>query len=153
MSSSRFATLLLAGVSVLMFADYAPKLAAAPPAPSSEGVPHLMRDVVMARRISGDDPVYPETAKMGRMDGEVIMHVIIGPKGRIVSVETTSSTSPFFTNAVTVALQTWRFTPATWQQKPVYADATVKAKFLIKNLPVAHANLNMLYNFAFEPAN
>jgi TonB family protein len=63
---------------------------------------------VPARYVSGNLPVPPVLAVSG---GQVFLEVLVAADGHVESVRTLRTTPPF-TDAVTAAVRSWRFTPA-----------------------------------------
>ena len=89
-------------------------------------------------RVSGDvavksldhkvAPIYPDEAKANRVQGTVVLHVVIGTDGSIRQVEAVSG-DPVLVEAATVAVRQWKYKPTLLNAKPVEVDTIVKIDF------------------------
>jgi len=89
-------------------------------------------------RVSGDmalkslnhkiDPTYPDEARANRIQGTVVLHVVIGTDGSIKEMEAVSG-DPALVKAATVAVQQWKYKPTLMNAEPVEVDTIVKVDF------------------------
>lgn len=73
-----------------------------------------------AVRIVSVEPVYPEAARLDRIEGRVIIEYVITKEGRPVDLRIVESTPPgVFDDAARKAVSAWRYEPALRYGKPV----------------------------------
>jgi len=75
-------------------------------------------------------PVYPEEARKNRIQGKVVLEVVIDTKGKVTKAETVESPDPLLSEAALAAVRQWTYAPATLEGKPVkvYLQVTVNFK-------------------------
>ena len=71
---------------------------------------------------------YPRLALQARMEGLVILSVVIGESGRVTAVEVIRS-APLFDDAAVAAVRQWRYTPTLLNGVPVPVRMTVTVNF------------------------
>jgi protein TonB len=75
-------------------------------------------------------PPYPPALEREGVEGEVTVRVLIGPDGRVRSVEKMSATrDDFFLATERHALRNWRFRPATIDGRPVESSKVMLLRF------------------------
>jgi TonB family protein len=89
-------------------------------------------------RVSGDvavksldhkvAPIYPNEARANRVQGTVVLHVVIGTDGSIKQIEPVSG-DPVLVEAATVAVRQWKYKPTLLNAKSVEVDTIVKVDF------------------------
>jgi TonB family protein len=89
-------------------------------------------------RVSGDavlksldhkvSPTYPDDARANRIQGTVVLHVVIGTDGSTNEIEVVSG-DPVLAKAATVAVQQWKYKPTLLNGESVEVDTTVKLDF------------------------
>lgn len=89
-------------------------------------------------RVSGDmalksldhkvAPRYPDEARANRVQGTVVLHVVIGTDGSIKETEAVSG-DPALVNAATAAVQQWKYKPTLLNGELVEVDTIVKLDF------------------------
>jgi protein TonB len=77
-------------------------------------------------------PKYPETARLARIPGTVLVQAVISATGAVESVEVISSTNPIFNAAAQDAVRKWRYRPAMQNGRPVAVYFTVEVRFLLQ---------------------
>lgn len=77
-------------------------------------------------------PRYPETARLARIPGTVLVQAVISVTGQVESVEVISSTNPIFNGAAQDAVRKWRYRPAMQSGRPVAVYFTVEVRFLLQ---------------------
>lgn len=72
-------------------------------------------------------PVYPQDAFVKKVQGTVMVRILIGPDGRVQAARIAKSI-PLLDDAALAAVRQWRFAPARHHGQPVavYADAPVR---------------------------
>jgi TonB family protein len=80
--------------------------------PSNGGV------VVAGKLLNRIEPVYPELARMARIQGTVAVNVIVLKDGT-VTVQNVAAAHPLLAQAAVAAVQQWRYQPTTINGEPV----------------------------------
>jgi len=82
------------------------------------------------RLIQKVTPDYPKTARQGRMEGPVTVHIIVNREGRVVKM-TPQSGNPFLLVAAMDAILRWRYRPYTVSGERVEFETDVNLKFVL----------------------
>jgi TonB family protein len=109
-----------------------PRIDAAPgqsPAPSTPV--RLGGGIPIPRRIKNVDPVYPVDAQNDRVQGVVIIEVIVGADGKVQDVKVLRSI-PALDAAALDAVRQWEYTPTILNGMPVPVIMTVTVNFALK---------------------
>jgi protein TonB len=79
-------------------------------------------------------PIYPETARLARIQGTVILEAVVEKDGTVSSVCVRRGVDPRLDDAASRAVLQWRYRPATWRQggAPVAAYLTVTVTFRLE---------------------
>jgi protein TonB len=109
-------------------------------APVARAQPYRIRvneDVQKAKLVHTVFPMYPPVSYK-RMDGTVVLHIVIGKSGAVKSAKYVSGPANLMNSAVNAVLQ-WRYEPTLMKGVPVEVDTTVSVLFspLTKEPPVA----------------
>lgn len=75
------------------------------------------------------DAVYTPAAKEARIEGTVILRVLVGRTGEVEDVEILKGLPKGLSDAAVTAVRQWRFEPATADGKPVPARMTLTVNF------------------------
>jgi protein TonB len=111
--------------------DALPLVVVAPqPAPPQQ-VYRVGGDIRQPRRIAGDAPVYPDLARRARVEGVVILEVLIDEDGRIDRLKVLRS-EPLLDAAALDAVRSWRYTPTLLNGVPVPVLGTVSVRFSLQ---------------------
>lgn len=78
-------------------------------------------------------PDYPELARIARLEGEVILEVVINEEGKIESIKVLNSSNNLFNDAAIKAVTQWRFEPGTINNRPVKAYYLLTIKFKLNS--------------------
>ncbi len=114
-------------------------LLVAPPAASSSATlqpsqpPQRVRvsqGVTQGLIISKVQPVYPEEARVARIQGSVVMKAVISETGDIASLEVLSG-HPFLAPAAMDAVKQWKYRPYLLQGKPVQVETQITVNFTL----------------------
>jgi len=90
--------------------------------------PHVPADVMEKLVTHRVDPEYPESARQAKVEGVVVLDVIIGEDGSVVSMHPESGPD-VLTHAAMDALRWWRFLPYEMDGKPVAVETKVAVEF------------------------
>jgi protein TonB len=82
-------------------------------------------------RIHDVMPVYPEAARLARVEGTVIIEAVIGPTGNVVEAKILRS-RPLLDEAALVAVRQWQYTPTLLGGMPVPVVMTVTVTFTLR---------------------
>jgi protein TonB len=80
------------------------------------------------RPISTPPPVYPQLAKMGRIEGEVVLDTVIDVDGSVVQLRVISG-PPLLVPAALEAVSKWKYEPTYLNEQPVPVSMTVIVRF------------------------
>ncbi len=86
-------------------------------------------DVSAPRLINKTEPDYTPEAKQAKIQGTVLLSVVIGKNGVVQNVQVTRSLDPGLDVKAMEAIRKWRFAPATRKGKPVAVRAAVEVNF------------------------
>jgi TonB family protein len=90
--------------------------------------------VMQAKWTSHPAPVYPEDAKLHRIQGLVRMAAVIGTDGTIKDLEVMSGKPPL-ARAAMDAVSRWRYQPTTLNGKPVEVETEIDVNFQLEGVP------------------
>lgn len=79
-----------------------------------------------------DAPAYPEEARKNKVQGSVILSVVVDGKGNVAKVETVESPDPMLAEAAIEAVKKWTYEPATLKGKPVKVQMKVTVTFKLQ---------------------
>ena len=75
-------------------------------------------------------PLYPEEARQQRVQGTVLLHVLIDKEGNVEQVDLISG-HPLLAPAAIEAVRQWKYTPYLLNQQPVALDTQVEVNFAL----------------------
>jgi protein TonB len=84
--------------------------------------------VTAASILSQTRPVYPALARQARIQGNVVLHAIIGKDGRVAQLEVTSG-HPLLVQAALDAVKQWLYKPTLLNGDSVEVDTTITVTF------------------------
>jgi len=76
-------------------------------------------------------PVYPEMARITKVEGMVILEAVIDASGSVTSARVLRG-HPLLDQAALDAVQRWRFTPARLNGEPIPVVMTVTVQFKLQ---------------------
>jgi TonB family protein len=79
-------------------------------------------------------PPYPAKARMEKLEGEVIIELIINEKGIPLSAEIVQSTNEVFSPVAQQAAFEWRFTPVLFHGEKVRANFRICYRFILESV-------------------
>jgi TonB family protein len=103
--------------------------AAATPAPS--GAVRIGAQVAQSNLISSVQPQYPAIARAARVQGTVILNVVISKEGS-VSILSVASGHDLLVDAAIQAVQQWRYKPIHLNGQPIDAITTISVNFVLR---------------------
>jgi TonB family protein len=89
-------------------------------------------DIVPGRLIKRVDPVYPEIAKVGQLDGRVVMNIMIGADGTVKDIKVTRGLPQLIGSAVHAVSQ-WVYEPARVDGVATSVATTVMVDFKLEH--------------------
>jgi TonB family protein len=118
--------IVLTGVGVLSLQKSS---AQAPPTDKSDQVYHVGGDVTSPSVISKVDPQYTEDARKEKIEGPVVLTMVIGIDGLAHDISVTKSLDPGLDRKAAEAVQQWHFAPGTLKGEAVAVQAVVEVNF------------------------
>jgi periplasmic protein TonB len=88
----------------------------------------LSSGVMEAALIRQIQPIYPQSARMMHLSGEVVLHAIIGSDGSVRELQVMSG-HPILAQAALAAVREWRYRPTMLSGEPVEVDTTITVHF------------------------
>jgi protein TonB len=85
--------------------------------------------VTQGLKIKNVTPVYPQMAKIARVQGPVVLAAIIGKDGSIQNLHVISTASPLLNQAAMDAVKQWRYRPYILNGEPVEVDTQITVNF------------------------
>lgn len=130
---SLFIAAAAAGSAGVAAALYFPLDAAETPAkksqPAGDRVYKVGGGVVAPKLISKVEPKYSEEAREAKVQGRVVLGVVIDAKGRPENVKVIEGLEPSLDAKAVEAVRQWKFQPGAKQGKPVRVQATIEVNF------------------------
>ncbi len=103
-----------------------------PPAPPVAPKPVPVGGVIREpRKVVHVAPLYPDIARLSRVEGIVIMEAILDATGRVESVRVLSA-QPLLADAAVRAVRQWRYTPTELNGVPVPVLMTITVRFSLE---------------------
>jgi TonB family protein len=102
-------------------------------APATTPKPQRIRiggNVQGAKLITKVQPTYPPAAIAARVQGNVVLHAVIGLDGSVKTLQVISG-DPLLTQAATDAVEQWKYVPTLLNGDPVEVDTTITVKFTL----------------------
>lgn len=119
-------------------------------AQESSAKPMRMRVAAdVPRAISQTPPVYPQSALDQRVEGKVVLHLIIGGDGAVKEANAMSGPAILAASAVE-AVKQWKYEPMRLNVAPVELDTTVTLNFLLGPPATVSVNNRPLGAFSTE---
>jgi TonB family protein len=87
-------------------------------------------EIEAAKLIKKVAPSYPESAKAAGVQGQVVLHAVIGMDGKPLSLQVLNSTiDPDLARASVEAVSRWRYSPTLLNGQPIEVDTTIMVNF------------------------
>lgn len=100
-------------------------------APALPREPVRVQEADAPKQIKNVDPVYPDIARAGLVEGVVILEVVIDEKGNVKDVKVIRS-KPLLDQAAIDAVKQWKYEPFVVDGKPVPFAMSVTVTFSLK---------------------
>jgi TonB family protein len=99
---------------------------------SSNPPPHSIRpDALVNNVISKVSPVYPPEAKKARIQGTVVLNVVIGKSGDVENLKVESGPQELQQSALD-AVRQWKYKPFLLNGDPIEVESTIKVFYTLK---------------------
>jgi TonB family protein len=129
--------LIAAACGAIAFATCASALAlhtdvAAPSSATGHANPakiHVDSSIMTGQRISGDNPVYPADARANKIQGAVVLDIIIGKDGAVENIRVEKTPADSLAKSAVEAVRTWRYRPYLLKGHPVEVETTVNVVY------------------------
>jgi protein TonB len=103
-----------------------------PPDPPRPAGPVRVADLPVTPRKIGDvRPVYPEIARLSRLEGTVFLEAVLDTTGRVTQLRVIKS-APMFDQAALDAVRQWRYMPSLYGGHPVSVLMTITVRFTLQ---------------------
>ena len=89
-------------------------------------------DKLVGKLVTKVGPAYPPLARQARIQGAVVMDVIIDKTGAVTNVHLVSG-HPMLAPAAIEAVKKWQYTPYLLNGKPVEVDTTIEVRFQLSD--------------------
>lgn len=110
-----------------VFGDIGP-----PPEPEPQGPIRVGGQIKMPKLIRKVNPVYPEIARKARIEGVVILEIIVDKQGNVRDIRVLRPLGMGCTEAAIEAVKQWRYEPSTLNGKPIEIQGTVTVNFRLQ---------------------
>jgi TonB family protein len=101
-----------------------------PVEPDRPGVVHVSRGVMAGLLVSKVPPDYPADAKQARIQGTVVMRVIVDKEGNVANIQLISG-HPILAPAAIDAVRLWKYRPYLLNGMPVEVETQVAVNFTL----------------------
>jgi TonB family protein len=101
-----------------------------PPEPNRPGVVRVSQRVMAGLLVSKVAPDYPADAKQARIQGTVVMRVIVDKEGNVANIQLISG-HPILAPAAIDAVKQWKYTPYLLNGMPVEIETQVTVNFTL----------------------
>jgi len=91
----------------------------------------LSRELAQKMVLQRVEPVYPEFAKVGRIQGSVLIFAVVGKDGTITVLHLISG-HPLLAPAALKAVKGWRYRPYILNDEPVEFQTTITVSFVLR---------------------
>jgi TonB family protein len=86
---------------------------------------HVQSGIMTGQKISGDNPQYPKEARAKKIQGAVVLDVIIGKDGAVENIRVQKTPDESLAKSALDAVHTWRYRPYLLNGEPVEVETTV----------------------------
>ena len=113
-----------------LHADVSAELAAGAPAPHAASSKIQVKPEIMSgQRISGENPKYPPDARAKKIQGAVVLDVIIGKDGAVENIRVQTTPDDSLAKSAVEAVRTWRYRPYLLNGDPIEVETTVNVVY------------------------
>jgi len=100
--------------------------------PTKSSARRVEPSVMQGQAITQPPPVYPQMARMARVEGAVVLQAVIGTTGGVASVRAISG-HPMLQQAAMDAVRQWRYRPYLVNGQPVEVETQVTVNFKLES--------------------
>jgi TonB family protein len=86
---------------------------------------HVQSGIMTGQKISGDNPQYPKEARAKKIQGAVVLDVVIGKDGAVENIRVQKTPDESLAKSALDAVRTWRYRPYLLNGEPVEVETTV----------------------------
>ena len=104
----------------------------APPAPQDAPIRVGFGQMKEPKKLIDTKPIYPETARRARLQGVVILEIIVDRQGNVRSWKVLRPLSLGLTEAAIEAVKQWKYEPPMYNGRPVEVLITVTMRFSLQ---------------------
>jgi protein TonB len=101
---------------------------APPPKVAAPQKLRISSGVAAGNKIAGNDPTYPQMAKIAHVQGDVVLQATISKTGAIENLRALSG-HPILIQAAMAAVEQWKYRPYLLNGDPVEIETTITVKF------------------------
>jgi protein TonB len=101
-----------------------------PPKPVVTAPVRIGGNVMEAKALERNQPIYPAIAKAAHVQGTVVLHAIISKEGTVEQLQLISG-PPLLVSAAMDAVRQWRYRPTLLNGEPVEVDTTIQVVFTL----------------------
>jgi protein TonB len=101
---------------------------APPPKVATPQKLRISSGVALGNKVSGNDPAYPQMAKIAHVQGDVVLQATISKSGSIENLRALSG-HPILIQAAMEAVKDWKYRPYYLNNEPVEVETTITVKF------------------------
>src|SRR6266849_6628684 len=94
---------------------------------------------------------YPEEARLSGLTGTVVVRIVVGTDGRVISAEVVQGAGHGFDEAALEAARKLRFEPATREGRPVAVQLDYEVRFELPDAPALRDTVRPVPRSAPEP--
>lgn len=118
----------IGGVIGSILSDASSPIPVAAPAITTPARVRVSQGVVQGLVIQRVKPEYPPVARIARIQGQVVLHAVIGKDGTVQNLQAVSG-NPLLTPAALNAVKQWRFKPYLLNGEPTDVEALITVNF------------------------
>ena len=85
--------------------------------------------IVAPKVLDKQEPVYPDKEKSAKIEGKVVLTLVVGTDQHAHGIKVTKSLTPGLDASAVAAVSNWRFQPGTKKGKPVPVRAIIEINF------------------------
>jgi TonB family protein len=93
---------------------------------------HVKSDIMSGQKISGENPKYPPDARAKKIQGAVVLDVIIGKDGTVENIRVQKTPAESLAKSAMEAVRTWRYRPYLLNGDPIEVETTVNVVFTLE---------------------
>jgi protein TonB len=98
--------------------------------PKAPVLVQLSAEAAQSLIVSGVQPQYPKKARKKRIEGQVLLKILISPKGDVRDIAVESG-DPLLASAAINAVKQWKYRPYLMRGRPVELESYVRLNFTL----------------------